>query len=78
MILKSIDEEITLKVLEIKKQGACGKVKFSVGIIKVEGESNSLKSLPEEVLGKISQVASIKIPKLRQEGKKIKKKEHQP
>ena len=45
-------------------------------MIRVEGEDNNSKSLPEEVSGKISQVASIKIPKLSQQGKKKKKKEH--
>ena len=45
-------------------------------MIKLEEESNSSNSLPEEVLGKISQVASIKIPKLSKEGKKRNKKEH--
>ena len=60
-------------MLEIKKQGAGGKNKSLVGMIKVEGESNSSKSLPKEVSRKISQAASIKIPKLSQEGKK---KEH--
>ena len=75
LTLKLFDEEITLKVLEIKKQGAGRKNKSSVGMIKVKGESNSSKSLPGEVSGKISQVASIKIPKLGKEGKKRKKKE---
>ena len=38
------NEERTLKVLEIKKQGADGKDKSSVGMTKVEGEGNNLKS----------------------------------
>ena len=37
LTLKIFDEEITLQVLEIKKQGAGGKNKSSVGMIKVEG-----------------------------------------
>ena len=36
--IKSFDEEITLKVLEIKKQGAGGNNKSSVGTMKLEGE----------------------------------------
>ena len=75
MTLKLFDEEITLKVLEIKKHGTGGKKQSSVGMIKVEGERKISKSLPEEVSRKMSQVASIKIPKLSQEGKKRKKKE---
>ena len=74
LTLKYFDEEITLKVFEVKKQGAGENNKFSVGMVKVEGESKISKSLPEEVSSIISQVASIKIPKFNQETKQGKKK----
>src|ERR1051325_11148963 len=60
------DEEITLQVLEIKKNRAGGKNKSSVGIIKVEGENTKAKSPPEVVSGIISQVSSITTPKFTQ------------
>src|ERR1051325_7147381 len=66
-------EEITLQVLEIKKQGAGGKNKSFVGMIKVEGENKMEKSFPKEVLGIISQVASITNPKFTQVVKKRRK-----
>ena len=74
LTLKYFDEEITLKVFEIKQPGAGENNKFSVGMVKVEGESKISKSLPEGVSGIISQVASIKIPKFSQEAKQGKKK----
>ena len=63
-------------MLEIKKQGVGENKQSLVGMVKVEGERKFSKSLLEPVSGIISQVESIKIPKLNQEGKKRNKKEH--
>ncbi|XP_058726045.1 uncharacterized protein LOC131597358 [Vicia villosa] len=75
--VKSFDEEITLKVLEVRKQVACGHNQSSVGMIEIEGENKIPKPLPEKVSCIVSQVelahASIKSPKDAIEVKKKKK-----
>src|ERR1051325_7092696 len=50
LTLKSFDEEITLKVFEIKKQDAYGNDKTSVGMIRVDGESK-ISKLTRKVSG---------------------------
>src|ERR1051325_9084443 len=55
LTLKCFDEEITMKVFEVKKQGGVENNKFSVGMVNIEGENKISKSIPEEVSGRISQ-----------------------
>src|SRR3954463_984888 len=75
LVVKSFDEEVTLKVLEVKKQAAGGNNQSKVGMIRSEGASKSPYH-PEKVSSIISKVASaltpIKIPAVIQEIKKKK------
>ncbi|XP_058770905.1 uncharacterized protein LOC131644427 [Vicia villosa] len=79
LTLKSFDEEITLKVLDTKKQGESGDNQSSVGMIHIVGKSKRSEPTPKKVSSIISQVAAshIKTPKSNKEIKERKKKEHQ-
>ncbi|XP_058725715.1 uncharacterized protein LOC131597010 [Vicia villosa] len=79
LTLKSFDEEITLKVLDTKKQGESGDNQSSVGMIHIVGKSKRSEPTPKRVSSIISQVATshIKTPKSNKEIKERKKREHQ-
>src|SRR3954468_9380079 len=75
LVVKSFDEEVTLKVLEVKKEAAGRNNQSKVGMIRSEGATKSPHH-PEKVSSIISKVASthtpIKIPAVIQEIKKKK------
>ena len=83
LTLKSFEEEITLKVLDIKKQGEGEGNQASVGMIQIVGKSRSARPPPEKVSGIISKVAVSRssiphgiTPKSTHEIKKRKRKKH--
>src|SRR3954464_9672126 len=81
LTVKSFDEEVTLKMLEVKKQSACVHDQASVGMIESEGEDKSPKHLQEKVSSIASRVepthVAIKSPKKAKEVKKKGEKKEQ-
>src|SRR3954468_737659 len=77
LTLKSFEEEITLKVLNTKKQVKSGDNQSSVGMIHIVGEGKRSEPTPKKVSSIISQVAAshIKTPKSNKGIKERKKKE---
>ncbi|XP_058774468.1 uncharacterized protein LOC131648755 [Vicia villosa] len=80
-MVKSFDEEVTLKMLEVKKMVAGEHIQVFVGMIESEGENKSEKPLPQKVSSIVSQVpaahVSTKVPKFVENVKKKKKVENQ-